>query len=168
MDNNYDEHFLFIRSKIDDNKLDTDEKQMKTDQKLTHLTEDLKVLIATITSMMYQNNNSKLSPSQKDISNPPYPTTVVPAYRRATPLGRGNSIKIGSMWTLKHDISSPKFYEILINTEIKGDIDLDLKNFYNHIKMCINVVTILREYLIPDYLTTHFLKERDRKSVVTS
>ena len=57
MDNKSDEHFLFIRSKIDDNKLDTDEKQMKTDDKLTHLTEDLKVLTKTITSMMDQTNN---------------------------------------------------------------------------------------------------------------
>ena len=55
------------------------------------------------------------------------------------------------MWNLKHEISSPRFYEILINIEPKGDTALDLKNFYNHIKMCINVVTIIREYLLPAY-----------------
>ena len=48
MDNKSDEHFLFIQSKIDDNKLETDEKQMKTDQKLTHLTEDLKTLRSSV------------------------------------------------------------------------------------------------------------------------
>ena len=28
---------------------------------------------------------------------------------------------------------------------------MDIKNFYNHIKMCLNVVTRLREYLLPGY-----------------
>ena len=35
----------------------TDLKQMNTDEKLTQITEDLKVLTATITSMMDQNKN---------------------------------------------------------------------------------------------------------------
>ena len=55
------------------------------------------------------------------------------------------------MWTLKHDISSPKLYELLINTEIKGCTSLDLKNSYNHITMCINAVNIIREDLLPGY-----------------
>ena len=55
------------------------------------------------------------------------------------------------MWTLKHDISSRKFYELLINTELKGDTVLDIKNLFNHIKMSLNVVTRLREDLLPDY-----------------
>ena len=46
----------------------TDEKQMKTDEKLAQITEDLKVLTATTTSMIDQTNNSKLSPAQKDTS----------------------------------------------------------------------------------------------------
>ena len=28
---------------------------------------------------------------------------------------------------------------------------MELKNFYNYIKMCLNVVTRLREDLLPDY-----------------
>ena len=47
------------------------------------------------------------------------------------------------MWNLKHDIKSPKFYELIIKEELKGDTALDLKNFYNHIQMCLNEVTRL-------------------------
>ena len=53
------------------------------------------------------------------------------------------------MLTLKHDINSPKLYKVLIKPELKGETDLDLKNFYNHTKMFINTVTRLREVLIP-------------------
>ena len=59
--------------------------------------------------------------------------------------------KMGDMWNLKHDISSPKLYELLIKIEIKGNTDMDLKNFYNYIKMCINSVNILQEYLLTAY-----------------
>ena len=55
------------------------------------------------------------------------------------------------MWNLKHEIISQNFYGLLIKTELKGDTDLDLKNFYNHIKMCINAVNRLREDLLHDY-----------------
>ena len=55
------------------------------------------------------------------------------------------------MWTLKHEIISPKFYELLIKTKIKGDTDLYLNNFFKHIKMSLNAVTRLREDLLPDY-----------------
>ena len=67
---------------------------MNIDEKLTQITEDLKVLTAY---MMDQTNNSKLSPSQEDTSNPPDPTTVVPANIRAPPLDGGHSTKIGGM-----------------------------------------------------------------------
>ena len=55
------------------------------------------------------------------------------------------------MWTLKHEIRSPKLYEILIKNEIKGDTAMELKYFYNHITMCINAVNRLQEVLLPDY-----------------
>ena len=55
----------------------------------------------------------------------------------------GQSTKIGGMWTLKHNISSPKLYELLIKKELKSDTDMYLKNFYNHINMCLNAVTII-------------------------
>ena len=91
-------------------------KKTKTDEKLTNITEDLKVLTVTITSMMDQTNNSKLSPSQKDTSTPPNPTTIVLANSRAPPLYRGHFTKIGGMWNLKHETSSPKLYELIIKT----------------------------------------------------
>ena len=62
-----------------------------------------------------------------------------------------HSKQIGGMWTLKHDISSSKIYELLIKTEIKGDTAMDLNNFYNHINMCLNAVNILREDFLPAY-----------------
>ena len=66
------------------------------------------------------------------------------------------------MWTFKHEISSPRFYELLIKIELKGDTALDLNNFFNYIKMCINVATRLREDLLPDYQSikrhSHFEK----------
>ena len=55
----------------------------------------------------------------------------------------GNYTKIGGMWTLTHEIISTKFYELLVNTKIKGDANMDLKNFYNRINMSLNEVTRL-------------------------
>ena len=57
------------------------------------------------------------------------------------------------MLTLKHEIISPRFYELLIKTELKGDTDMDIKNFYNHVKMYLNAVTRLKVDLVPDYLS---------------
>ena len=59
--------------------------------------------------------------------------------------------KISGMWTLKNDISSPNFYELLTKTELKVDTDMEIKHFYNHINMCLNAVTILWEDLIYAY-----------------
>ena len=69
---------------------------------------------------------------------------MVPANKKATPLEGGNSTKNGGIWNLKHGISSPKFYELFIKIELRGDTALDLKYLYNHIRMCINEVTIPR------------------------
>ena len=49
------------------------------------------------------------------------------------------------MWTLKYEIRSQKFYELLIKKELKCNTAMDLKNLYNHIKTCLNVVTRLGE-----------------------
>ena len=86
---------------------------MKNDEKLTKITEDLQKLT---TCMMDQTNISKYSPAQKDTSTHPDPTTVVQTNRRAPTLEGRISDKIRGMWTLKHEISSPKFYELLIKT----------------------------------------------------
>ena len=124
-----DEQFLVIQDTIEANRKETVEKKMNTDEKLTQITEDLKVLTETIKSMMDQTKKSKLSPAQKYTSTPTDPTTVVLANRRAPTLYMGHPNKIGGMWTLKHEIRSPKFYELLIKKEIKGNTDLYLKNF---------------------------------------
>ena len=76
---------------------------------------------------------------------------MVPANRRAPPLEGVHSTRIGGMWTLKHDIKSPKFYELLIKIDLKGDTALDHKNSYNYINMYLNAVTKLRKDLIPGY-----------------
>ena len=59
--------------------------------------------------------------------------------------------KIVHMLTLKHEISSPIFYELLIKTEIKEYTDTDFNKFYNYIMICLNVVTIIIEYFLPAY-----------------
>ena len=79
------------------------------------LTEYFKSMLASsITLVTYHINTFKSSPTHKDPPKPPYPTTVFPDNRKVPPLDSGQSKKIGSMWTLKHEISSPKFYELLI------------------------------------------------------
>ena len=80
---------------------------------------------------------------------------MVPDKNKAPPLEGGHSTKIGGMWTLKHEISSPRLYELLIKTKIKGDTVMDLKKFYRHIKMyiniCLNAVNRPQEDLLIDY-----------------
>ena len=60
-------------------------------------------MLAEITD--YNNTLEYLS-TQKYSPKPPDPTNMVPANRRAPPLDGGKFIKIGGMWTLKHEIRS--------------------------------------------------------------
>ena len=130
---------------MESNKQDYDEKMMK-------LTEYFKAMLASsITSITDHINTFKYSPTQKYSPTPPYPTTVVPDNKNSPPLDGGQSTKIGGIWTLKHEISSPKLYELLINTELKEDTALYLKNFYNHINICLNALTRLQGDIIPVY-----------------
>ena len=156
MDTKSDEQFLVIEAIIEAKKQESDKNHKETADKITLLTENQKETTETLKLILAEikidkNNISKSSPAQKDTSTPPNPTTTVHTNRRDTPLEGGISDKMRGMWTLKHEISSPKFYELLIKTELKGDTDMDLKNFFNHIKMCLNAVTRLREDLLPDY-----------------
>ena len=112
-DTNSDEQFLIIQYTIEANKKEAAEKQMKTDEKITQLTETLNNLTAF---MIDQTNNSKTSPTHKDTSTTKDPITVVRAKKRGPPLEAGHSNKMGGMWTLKHEISLLKFYELLIKT----------------------------------------------------
>ena len=93
-------------------------------EKMKKLTEDL---IEMIISMMYQIKISKSSEDKKNSTKYQDPTTVFLDKNMAWPLEGEHSTKNGGMWTLKHEISSPKFYELLINTELKGDTFLDIK-----------------------------------------
>ena len=183
MDTKSDEHFLVIKATIKTNKQEADKSHKSNDEKLMILTENQKqtneeIMLLTenlqvFTEMMIDKKNiSKSSPAQKDTSTPPDPTTVVPNNNRAPPLEGVISTKIGGMWTLKHEISSPNFYELLIKIELKGDTVLDIKNVFNHIKICLNAVTRLREDLLPDYqsikrlskVEEYFVPDRDHHS----
>ena len=66
---------------------------------------------------------------------------MVPDEKRDPSLKGGYYTKNGGIWTLRHEIIPQKFYEILIKTELKGDTDLELNNFYNHSKIFLNTVT---------------------------
>ena len=141
MENKYEDQFIFIKEETENNKQD-----MNAEMKYTK--ETLKTFA---TFMMDQTNISKYSLAQKDTSTNPDHTTAVQTNRRAPPLEVGHSTNIGGMWTLKNKISPPKLYEIIIKTELKGYTALDIKNFFNPIKMSLNAVTRLREDLLPDY-----------------
>ena len=58
----------------------------------------------------------KYSPYNKDSPKAKDPTTVDLDNNNAPLLEGGHSTKNGGMWTLKHDIISPKLYELLIKT----------------------------------------------------
>ena len=110
-------------------------------EKIKNIIEDL---IAMITPIKYHIKMLKSSPDKKDSPKAQDPSTVVPANKKAPQLECGHSKDIFGMWTLKHEISSPKFYELLIKTETKGDTALELMNFYNKINMCLNAVNRLQ------------------------
>ena len=143
MENKSEDQLILMKEEIENHK-----QEMKFEMK------DIKETLKTFTEfMMDQINISKPSPAQKDTSTPPYPTTTVQTNKRAPPLEGGISENIGGMWTLKHEIRSPRFYELLTKTEIKGDTALDLKNLYKHIKMYLNAVARLKLDLLPNYLS---------------
>ena len=83
------------------------------DERMNKLTQYLTVIIA---SMMDHINTFKLSPEKKNPLKDQDTNTMVLANKKASLLDRGHSTKSGGMWTLKHETSSPKFYEIFIKT----------------------------------------------------
>ena len=162
MDNKLDDTLLIMQANTEAHMQDYDEKTKK-------LTEDLTEMI---TPMMDQIKISKSSPDNKYSPKAQDPTTVVPANKKDPPFEGGSYMKFGGMWTLKHDIISTKFYELLINKELKVDTDMDLKNFYNHIKMSLNAVTRLLVDLLPSCQSIkrhsdfeeYFIPDRDHPS----
>ena len=130
MENNSDEQFIIIQAEIEANNQEMNANKQDYDEKMAKFTEESKAILAEITDHI---NTLKSLSTQKDSPKTPDPNNLVPTYRRDLQLDGGKSTKIGGMWTLKHDIISPIFYELLIKTELKGDTDLYLNNFYNHI-----------------------------------
>ena len=161
MENKNEDQFILMKEEIENNKQEFKAEMKDVKENIKDIKETLKTFA---TFMMDQTNISKSSPVQKDTSIPPDPTTTVQTNRRAPPFEGGISENIGGMWTLKHEISSPRFYELLIKIKLKGDTAMDLKNFYNYVKMSLNAVTRLREELLPAYLSIN--KNSDFKEYI--
>ena len=133
------------------NKQVTDELNQNNDEfnkKLTRNDSDLENINTLLITVLSQKKTN--STYNMDLKKSHDPTTVVPYNNRDSPLEGGHYTIIGGMRDLKHEIISSKFYEILTKKELKCETALDLKNFYNHIKMCINEVNRLREDLLTD------------------
>ena len=113
MDTKSDDQFLSIESTIESNKQEADNNHKEATDNIKQITETLNQILA---EMKDKKNIPKSSTYQKDTSTPTDPTTTVQTNRRAPPLEGGISKNIGGMWTLKHEISSPIFYELLIKT----------------------------------------------------
>ena len=69
-----------------------------------------------ITSLMKQIKTSKSSQCKNDSPKAQDTATVVPANKRYPLLECAYSTKISGMWNIKHDINSPKLYELLTKT----------------------------------------------------
>ena len=151
MDTKSDDHLLDIEATIEANKQEDDKNHKEATENTKQIIETLNQVLAEMKNN--KNNVSKSSPAQKDTLTTSDPNTTVQTNRRDPPLKGGISENIGGMWALKHEISSPRFYELLIRTELKRDTALYLKNFYNHFKMSLNAVTRLKVDLLPDYLS---------------
>ena len=111
MDNKSDCQFLIMKATIDSIRQDCDKKINKQDCKLDKLT-------AMVENFMDHIKISNYSPDKMDLPKAQDPTMTVPDNHKDPPFEGGNSTKNGGMWTLKHDISSPKFYELLIKTDL--------------------------------------------------
>ena len=83
---------------------------------------------------------------------------MVLANKRSPLLDGGHSTKIGGVWNLKHEIISPKLYVLLLKNELIGETGMYLKSFYNHIKMCLNVVNRLLKDILLSYQSIKRLK----------
>ena len=136
-----DYQLLIIKAFIDGNKQAVEETKKtlkKYESEFTKINTEFTNIKTTISQLLVQNQHSSLG--KVDSLKSQYQDTVVQANKKYPPLEDGKSTKIGGMWTLKHEISSPKLYEILIKTEPKGETALGFNNSYNHIHMCLNAI----------------------------
>ena len=82
--------------------------------------------MAQIMVKMEKLSSEKVEPSKsQDTEN------VVPANKKYQTLEGGHSTRKYGMWDIKHEIISPKFYELITKIELKRDTALYLNNFYN-------------------------------------
>ena len=63
------------------------------------------------------------------------------------PYGK-TSRNIEDMRTLKHQIITPKLYELIIKGELKQDTSLYVNNFYSRVKISLNAVTNIKNYFL--------------------
>ena len=94
MENESDEQFIIMQAPIESNKQDMKSGKKYSDEKIIKFPEEFKAILAEITDQI---NTLKSSPNQKDSTNPPDPTNVVPTNSRAEPLDGVKSMKIGGM-----------------------------------------------------------------------
>ena len=99
MDAKLEDQILIIKASIDNNNKSTGNKYKDTDYKLDKIEKQIEKLIDKL-------ENS--SPNMIETRNPKDCAAVVHGNRKFTSLEGGNFNTIGIMWTLKHDISSPK------------------------------------------------------------
>ena len=99
MDANLEDQILIIKASIDNNNKATGKTYKDTDYKLDNIEKQIEKLIDKL-------ENS--SPNIMETRNPKDCAAVVHGNRKFTSLEGGNFNTIGIMWTLKHDISSPK------------------------------------------------------------
>ena len=105
MDNQSYEQFIIMQATIESNKQEIKINKQDSDEKMTKFIEDFKAILGSITDQI---KTLKSSPNQKGWPKSLDPTTVLPANKRAPPLEGSQFKKIGGMWSLKHEISSPK------------------------------------------------------------
>ena len=137
-----EEHILMMQISIGDNKKVTGKEQKETDSKFDKI-------YKMEGNILYDFDNT--SPNKVETNKPQYYNTVVHSNRKNPPLEGGIFQKIGQMWTLKHDICPPKFYELIIKNDLKVYTGIYLKDFHNNVNIFLNAVTRLRKRLFSDF-----------------
>ena len=124
-----DDHLLFIQYSGVTNKQVTDELKQDNDEIKKKLNiYDLVISKSNKIPKQILVQNQNFSPENMYSPKANNSTTIITESRR---LHHWKVIfyKNGDTWNIEHEIISPKFYELLIKIELKGDTDMDLKNF---------------------------------------
>ena len=113
-DNKLVDQILVMPASIYTNKQDTDKIKQYCDdlkKKLSKHDFDFSQIKTLLNKVLGQNKTS--SPENIYSTKSQDHTTEVPSNKKAPPLEGGNYMKIGDIWTLKHEIRLPKFFELL-------------------------------------------------------